>query len=141
MNLQTEHYKILQRSLQALLIFVLVYITVQKLGMHRQFYLDLQNSPWVANSWMAQLFSWGLPFFWGTTALLLVWPATYKLGLYFVMGFFLLASLYIIYLFNFAGHIPCSCGGILRYFTWPQQLLLNAFILIMAFSALLLAKK
>jgi len=62
----------------------------------------------------------------------------------FVSSFILMAlfTLYVGYmLLNYAGRLPCSCGGIMRLMNWPQHFYFNAVFTLLALVGLILNKK
>jgi len=128
---------IINEGIPLLLVFFWVFMAVQKLTIHQQFYLDLFNSPLVSNRLTAKVLAWGIPLGLGGNALLLSFYRTRRLGLYIAAGLLLLFSAYIIYLLNFIPHLPCSCSGMLQALTWPQQLCINLSLLVLTLIALI----
>lgn len=65
-----------------------------------------------------------------------------KIGLW---SSFILMSLFTFYtafiLVRYAKNLPCSCGGILRGFTWKQHLIINIGFLLLAIRAIFLLRK
>lgn len=67
-----------------------------------------------------------------------------KLNKLALFGFFLLSSLFTVYIFLmliYSPHLPCSCGGIVEFLSWEQHLYLNIFLTISSFLAFLNIKK
>lgn len=74
------------------------------------------------------------------TSLLLI--TTRLIGLYVATSLMILFTGYIILiLLNFFGTIPCSCGGVLSRFTWPQHLAFNIFFITIGLISIYIEKK
>lgn len=124
------------------LIILLVYAALNKWMDHPKFYNDLRNSPLLGNEWLSMGTAWAIPFVELLVALLLVFPTTRLKGLYAAFTLMLLFTLYITVILWFANHVPCSCGGIISRFTWPQHLIFNiGFTLLALLGAYLYPKK
>jgi len=67
-----------------------------------------------------------------TAGVCLVFDSTRKTGLYLSFTMLAAFTIYIaMALMNMLGHIPCSCGGILRDMGWTAHLIFNIFFLLL----------
>jgi putative oxidoreductase len=78
-----------------------------------------------------------LPILEVSTAICLLFNRTRLVAIYSALCMLIVFTLYagaiLLRLFN---HVPCSCGGIFRNFSWGQHLWLNLALVILAFTAL-----
>lgn len=126
--------------LSAPIILLFCYSAVAKLmdieGFHRQ--LVNQAIP----DWTAPFLVWFIPGVELFLAIILAFEKTRTMAFY---GSALLISLFSIYialvLLNYFDRIPCSCGGVIRGFSFEQHLLFNLFFLILAVLGIYLSKK
>src|SRR5690606_17797745 len=106
-----------------------------------KFYNDLLNSP-VFNETSAIIVSWILPIIELIIAGLLFSYNFRSTGSYLALGLLLVFSIYIAGILLFSDNIPCSCGGIIKDFTWQQHLIFNfCFILLGSIGVYLNSKK
>jgi len=68
---------------------------------------------------------------------LLIIPATQKIGLYAALVLLIIFTLFLFYMVYFEKNLPCSCGGITANLTWRQHIWLNMILTTLAFSGIL----
>ncbi|GAA0537661.1 MauE/DoxX family redox-associated membrane protein [Chitinophaga japonensis] len=68
-------------------------------------------------------------------------PATRRLGLYASFFVMLTFSVYLVTLFYFFDNIPCSCGGILGYMSYPTHIAFNIFFTLLSLAGIFLSRK
>ncbi|PUZ24597.1 Methylamine utilisation protein MauE [Chitinophaga costaii] len=117
--------------LSALLIFLFLYTGLSKLVEHARFISQLRESPWKLLADNSSWFTWALPIGEVLICILLIIPKYRKLGFWF-SGLLLVAfEIYLTALVTSGKHLPCSCGGIIKYLTWTQHIFFNmAFLII-----------
>lgn len=89
----------------------------------------------------ATLLSWLVPISEIVTVALLFFPRTKKTGFYVSAVLMLAFTGYITYMLVGSSFRPCSCGGVINSFTWPQHLVFNIFFTILAFLAIWLTRR
>lgn len=107
----------------SILVILFTYLGINRLAFRESFAFNLLNSPLLPISRpYAFLISWLIPLLELLTAILLLWPRSQFIGLNF--GIFLLGvySCYVLGILYLASYTPCSCGGILDFLSWQQQL-------------------
>lgn len=107
-----------------LLVILFLYTAVSKFVDFKGFTYDLNNQPF-PNS-LTPVLRWLIPITEIAIVLTLLFEKTRLLGLY---ASFVLMSLFTIYtalvLFHVFEYVPCSCGGVIEYLSWPQHLIFN----------------
>lgn len=116
----------------SIFVLIFVYAALTKLMEGDSFYNNLNNSPILHGGITPYLLSWGIPTLEIITAILLLIPRTRLKGLYASLGLMILFTLYVVGIVFFSPYTPCSCGGILTLLTWPQHLVLNIGLILMA---------
>jgi hypothetical protein len=84
--------------------------------------------------------AWTLPISEMLVAILLFIPRFKRFGLYSSLVLMVTFTLYLGYMLAFTPSLPCTCGGLLQELTWPQHLILNICLIILAISAIWLSK-
>ena len=125
-----QPYRFLKEAFPILLLFLTVFVAVQKLNLHHQFYLDLYNSFPLSKSG-ARVAAITLPLSLLVIAGLLITSATRKAGLISFLAGSLGYCLSILYLWYGREQLPCSCGGLVNYLSWPQQFILSLTLAVM----------
>lgn len=74
------------------------------------------------------------------TAILLFIPKTRGYALWASLGLLLAFTGYIAYILNYNDQLPCTCGGVLEQLTWPQHIILNSVLIVLALTALRLSR-
>ena len=132
-------YKSVVEIISSLFILLFVYTAVSKWLDYRSFQNTLKQSPLIGS--FAAVIVWLLPLTELTIAgLLFYWP-TRKLGLYAAGSLMILFSGYIGYMLLFASHLPCSCGGVLKYLSWRSHLFFNLGFILLAIIGLRLIRE
>lgn len=126
-------------TIAVLFLFLFVYTAVSKFLEFSLFQLTLSQSPLIGS--LAPVVAVVLPLTEVLLAGLLFFPRTRKAGLY---GSFLLMAcftVYIAYMLLFAGHLPCSCGGVLKELSWAEHLVFNGVFTLLAFWGVQLVRE
>lgn len=117
-----------------LLVVLFMYTSVSKFIDFRGFTSDLNNQPF-PNS-LTPFLKWAIPVTEIAIVAALVYGRTRLIGLYASL---VLMSMFTIYtalvLFHVFEYVPCSCGGVIKYLTWPQHLIFNAFFVVISYMA------
>ncbi|ATP57393.1 hypothetical protein CPT03_13400 [Pedobacter ginsengisoli] len=74
-------------------------------------------------------------------SILLIIPATRRMGLLAALLLLLLFTGYLVLMFLKGNEMPCGCGGIISSMSWSQHLWFNSGCILVALFALLLNKK
>lgn len=107
-----------------------------------QFFNNLNNSPILPDIvWLPFIISWAVPTLEILTASLIAIPITRLKGLYGALGLMILFTLYVAGIVFFSPYTPCSCGGVLTLLSWPQHLILNIGLILLAISGIRLYQK
>ena len=123
----------------ALLLITWLHAGVSKLIGHVGFKMQLFQSPIFQK--YSSLVSYAGPILEIFIAVLLIFQRTRRLGLlasFFLMAFF---SWYVAYLMIKLPALPCSCGGVFSFLDWPQHLIVNIALAILAIIGFFLQKK
>lgn len=118
----------------ALFIFLFVYTAANKLIDFQSFTLVLSQSPFIGN--YAPVVAWIIPVTEIVIAALLFLPLTKRTGLYATIILMALFTGYIAYMIVFIPHLPCSCGGVIKYMSWRQHLIFNILCIVFALIGL-----
>lgn len=122
-----------------LLIFLFVYTAASKVIESRMFVLVLNQSPLIGQ--YASLVAWLLVSAELVTVALLFLPATRLAGLWFSEILLIVFTAYIAYMIFTTPHLPCSCGGVIRHFTWRQHLWFNGGWIAICSAAIVMYRK
>lgn len=107
-----------------------------------QFFNNLNNSPILPDIvWLPFILSWAVPTLEILIASLIAIPITRLKGLYGALGLMILFTLYVAGIVFFSPYTPCSCGGVLTLLSWPQHLILNIGLILLAISGIRLYQK
>jgi hypothetical protein len=99
---------------------------------------NIAESPLLAP--IAKPIAWGLPWVEFIITLLLIIPRWRLKGLYASLALMILFTVYVIGLLLFDKKLPCSCGGILQEFSWPQHLAFNSIFVLLSIWAIVLQR-
>jgi putative oxidoreductase len=132
--------KIALEGIVSLLILLYLYTGLTQLLAFKFFYGNIFNQP---------IFQWSKPvlvYLIPSVQLLIVaglfFERTRKPALWASLGLLTIFTVYIILIILKAlARVPCSCGGVISSFTWPQHLVFNLFFLMLNTIALVLKKK
>jgi hypothetical protein len=122
--------------INGIFILLFVYTAVSKLVDFENFRHVLSKSPLIGTS--ADKISWMLPLLELFVAGLLFIPKARIIGMQATVGLMSVFTLYVGYMLLTLTDLPCSCGGILKEFTWQQHLIANVLLLILSILGLLL---
>ncbi|RAJ06690.1 hypothetical protein LX64_01817 [Chitinophaga skermanii] len=117
----------------ALLVLLFVYTGSDKLLNRAIFSAQLAQSPWDLLKHNRELFSWIVPILELVVALLILLKKTKTIGLLMAGIAMLSFTLYVGIMLGTHQHLPCSCGGIIRYLSWSQHLIFNSIFTILSF--------
>lgn len=109
----------------SLLVFLFSYTAISKLADIQLYTHDMHKQPMAG--WLATLLVWLIPSIEISLVVLLLRSRTRGLGFWLSAGMLAVFTMYVVLVLARAfGSIPCSCGGLVRTFTWQQHLWLNA---------------
>ncbi len=117
-------------------ILLFLYAASYKLFDYGYFVRQLGHSPLLKD--YRDIIGWLVPASEIAISVLLFFPKTRLLGLYGCTAIMTAFTAYILYILNFAAHIPCSCGGILATMGWHDHLLFNSFFIALSLAGILL---
>ena len=118
-----------------------VYAGLTKLMEGDKFFNNLNNSPILPGDATAYILSWGVPTFEILIALLIAIPKTRLKGFYGALGLMMAFTIYVTVIVFISPYAPCSCGGIITLLSWPQHLIFNVGLIILALVAIRFLKK
>jgi hypothetical protein len=123
----------------ALLILLFTYTAVSKLMGLDLFRILLAQAPGIGDqaSWLYIV----IPAVELIIAALLFFPATRLKGLYASFVLMLSFTVYVGYMVNIGGNLPCSCGGVISAMTWQQHLYFNILFTLAALAGIILHRK
>ena len=120
--------QVIVNILSGLLIVLWVYAAGNKLMDLRTFEQQLRLQ-YLPDGW-APILLWLLPGAELVTAVLLIVPATVRMGLLLSAALLFVFSIYILLILNgLYKDIPCSCGGVFQHLSWPKHLIFNLTVL------------
>ena len=132
--------KIALEGIISLLILLYLYTGLTQLLAFKFFHGNIFNQP--TFQWSKPLLVYLIP---GAQLLIaagLFFEKTRKLALWSSLGLLTIFTVYIILIImNALARVPCTCGGVISSFTWPQHLMFNILFLILNAVALVLRKK
>ncbi|WP_394364017.1 MauE/DoxX family redox-associated membrane protein [Chitinophaga barathri] len=122
-----------------LLFSLFVYAATSKLMDYKVFLVQMNDQPF--DDKFSILLVWGLPALQYLIAGLLIFRRTLLAGLYGSLALMLIFTVYITLIkLNFFNHIPCSCGGVIKQFTWTEHLYFNLFFIIISLAGIVFHK-
>ncbi|MGJ1327422.1 MauE/DoxX family redox-associated membrane protein [Sphingobacterium multivorum] len=128
--------KVILEIIIALLIVMFLHTGISKFLDFQGFIHDLDNQPFPDR--FTPYLAWSLPTIEIIIVILLFIDRTRLVGLY---GSLILMTMFTIYtglvLMNFFDRVPCSCGGVVSYLSWPQHLFFNLFFVVITFIGIL----
>ena len=125
--------------ISAMLLLLFLYTSLSKLADYELFKNVLSASPLLKP--FAGIIAWLLPLTEIVIVILLFIPAMRSKGLYTSFILITLFTIYLLYMIAFTPNLPCSCGGVLKSFSWPQHIFFNIFFILLSFSGILLYKR
>ena len=105
----------------------------------QRFEIQMSQSPLIVK--YSRLLSYGVPLLEIVISGLLMIQRTRLTGLYAAFTLMVLFTIYIVFILNFASHVPCSCGGVLEQMGWAEHLIFNMVFSLLAFVGILLETK
>lgn len=120
--------------ISSLLIFLFGYTAISKLLSIDHFEAVLEQSPLISSG--AALLAWQVPLAELAIVLLLIFPATRKLGLWASALVLSLFTVYLVYMVLFSRYLPCSCGGVINNMSWPEHIGFNLVFIGLSVAAL-----
>ncbi len=125
--------------ISALLIVLFIYAFVTKILSPNALRHDMLNQPFPR--WFSGILIWLIPSLEILIVLLLVWERTRMIGLIASFGLMLSFTIYAgLILAHFFRYVPCGCGGVIRYLSWPQHLVFNLFFTLISALAIWLRR-
>lgn len=115
--------KIVVEIISSLFILLFVYTAVSKWLDYYSFQNVLKQSSLIGS--FAAVAAWLLPLLELGIAGLLFFDPTRKAGFHAAGGILIVFTGYIGYMLLFSNHLPCSCGGVLKYLSWRAHLFFN----------------
>lgn len=132
--------KILLELLIAILVILFVYTASVKLIKFEENVLAMKAQPLIP--WLQSFLIYGVPISEIIAVILLAIPKYRRIGLYLTTVLLLCFTGYVILVnLNYYGRIPCSCGGVIRSFTWQQHLIFNTVFIIISIVSIWLEKQ
>ncbi|MBA4166092.1 MAG: hypothetical protein H0X41_00850 [Chitinophagaceae bacterium] len=107
------------------------YAAFSKLYVFNNFRFQLLGHPMLLSH--ATFFAGLVPILEIVIACLLIFPITRKAGALASLSLLILFTMYILYMFGFYPHQPCSCGGIISRLSWSQHILFNMLFIFISF--------
>jgi hypothetical protein len=118
-------------TVSILLILLFTYTSISKFINHENFKTAVGTVPFIYP--YSSFFSYAVPSIELITVGILI--KSRLLGLYAGSVLMLLFTLYVFFVLNFARHIPCSCGGVIKYMTWQQHMVFNTAVTVLSILA------
>jgi small-conductance mechanosensitive channel len=122
-----------------LFVALFVYTAASKIMTYESFEKVLHGSPLIGN--FSYIIAWLIPFVEIALALMLLIPATQKIGLYLSLGLMIFFTVYLIYMVLSGNRLPCSCGGVISKLSWRAHIWFNMTFVILALIGLRLYKE
>lgn len=125
--------------ISGILLLLFLYTSLSKLIHYEAFKAILLSSPLLKS--FAGVIAWLLPVTEIAIAAILFIPFTRKKGLKASFVLILVFTIYLAYMVAFTPDLPCNCGGVLQFLTWPQDILFNLFFMLLTIIGILFYKK
>ncbi|WP_335965129.1 MauE/DoxX family redox-associated membrane protein [Galbibacter sp. PAP.153] len=136
-----KHTGLITETISYLFILLFVFTGATKLMEGDRFFNNLNNSPIIPGKAIAIVLSWAVPLLEIAVAALIAWPATRLKGLYGALALMAFFTLYVAGIVFFSPYVPCSCGGVITLLSWPQHLVLNTVLILLAITGIRLYGK
>lgn len=132
--------KIALEGIISLLILLYLYTGLTQLLSFKFFYGNIFNQP--VFQWSKPILVYFIPGVQLLVAAGLFFERTRKPALWASLGLLTMFTVYIVLIImNALARVPCTCGGVISSFTWPQHLVFNLFFLLLNAIALVLKKQ
>ncbi|KAA2239874.1 hypothetical protein F0L74_27190 [Chitinophaga agrisoli] len=135
----TKRNEILLEITCYLLVLLFLYTGFSKLLTQEAFEFDLLSTQ--INQFLTPVLAVGVPVVELLVAGLLLITRFRRIGLYSAFVLMVVFTLYVGYILAFAGHKPCSCGGVIRTMSWRAHLVFNIVFTLIAFTGMVLHKR
>ena len=126
-------------NISFLLMLLFAYTAISKLVDHESFRNVLLASP-LLNP-IANIVAWLLPATEIAIVVLLFIPRLRLRGLYASFITIFLFTLYLGYMIVFTPNLPCSCGGVIKFFTWSQHIVFILFFIFLSLTGIILYRR
>ena len=137
-----KHSGITVEIISILYVVVFAFTGLTKLMEGDRFFNNLNNSPILPDViWLPYIISWVVPTLEIAIALLIAIPKTRLKGFYGALGLMIAFTIYVTGIVFISPYTPCSCGGIIALLSWPQHLIFNGGLIILALVAIKSLKK
>ncbi|SIS67349.1 hypothetical protein SAMN05421788_101550 [Filimonas lacunae] len=122
-------------GVNSLLVFFFTIICMYKMMNVRAMRHDMLNQP--LPLWLSKVLIWIILLYEIVLVVLLLKRSTRKLGMYVALFLFVVYTIYTLLIINnFFAYVPCSCGGVVRFLSWSQNLWLNLCFLLLIVIAI-----
>ena len=132
--------KIALESIISLLILLFLYTGLTQLLAYKYFHGNIYNQP--IFQWSKPILVYAVP---GVQLLIVAGLLFEKTRMKALWASLILLSIFAAYIvliiLNMLARVPCSCGGVISTFTWPQHLVFNLFFMLLNVIAIVLMKK
>jgi hypothetical protein len=125
--------------ISGILLLLFLYTSLSKLTHYEAFKAVLHSSPLLKS--FAGVIAWLLPVTEIAIAAVLFIPFTREKGLKASFILISVFTIYLAYMVIFTPDLPCNCGGVLQFLTWPQHILFNLFVMLLTVFGILFYKK
>ena len=127
---------LLADMISGLLLLLFLYTSISKLTDNVIFKNVLTASPLLKS--YAGTIAWLVPCTEIAIAILLFIPRFRIKGLITSVILITLFTIYLLYMIAFTPNLPCSCGGVVQFLTWPQHIVFNLFFIFLSVAGIIL---
>jgi hypothetical protein len=121
-----------------LCVFLSLFSAYEKLAEHQVFANGLSKVAVIGT--YAEFIAWMVPFAEIGVSLLMIIPATYKLGLYGFTALMVIFTTYMMVMLIWNKALPCHCNLIIDQLSWTQHVWFNLFFIGLAVTAICLGR-
>ena len=122
-----------------LLVVLFLHTAISKFLDFGGFIHDLNNQPF--SNTFTPFLKWMIPLTEIAIVVTLLFERTRAIGLYASLVLMTLFTIYTaLVLLHVFAYVPCSCGGVVSYLSWPQHLIFNLFFVVITTIAIKLNK-
>ena len=133
---KTGRLILLADMISGLLLLLFLYTSTSKLTDNGIFKNVLTASPLLKS--YAGTIAWLVPCTEIAIAILLFIPRFRIKGLITSVILITLFTIYLLYMIAFTPNLPCSCGGVVQFLTWPQHIVFNLFFIFLSVAGIIL---
>ncbi len=120
-------------------IFLFIYTAFYKLADFQIFKQFIYDS--FGHNSFSSIISFSIPLIEIGIAIFLFIPKKRLFGLYSCLAILIVFTAYLFYMSFFVSNRPCKCGGAISKLTWNQHIVLNTFLMLMAWIAIIIFRK